>query len=285
MKKLFLLILLSFLLLPPGNYAQILNSSFENWTQGQPDNWATNNVPTFFVGVTQSNESHTGSSAAKLEIKEFAGGVAFPILFSAGDPGFPISQRYASLKGFYKFLPANATQVFSVTANMSNQSNGLIGIGNFSANTAASVYTEFDCTIEYISSEVPDVIYIQIILGDENNTYNGGAAYVDDLSLSGTVDVREIERDKKPTSYKLLQNYPNPFNPSTKIEYSIPEESFVTLKVYNLIGQEVATLVNKHQKAGTYQSDFNAEGLQSGIYVARLSAGDFSKSVKMTFLK
>jgi hypothetical protein len=284
MKNFFLLILLSFLLLSASNYAQILNSSFENWTQGQPDNWATNNVPTFFVGVTQSNESHSGSSAAKLEIKEFAGGVAFPILFSTGDPGFTVSQAYASLKGFYKFLPTNATQVFSVTASMYNQSN-IIGIGNFSATTTANIYTEFDCPIDYFSADIPDAVYIQIILGDENNIFNGGAAYVDDLSLSGTVDVKEIEQDKTPTSYKLMQNYPNPFNPTTKIEYLIPKESFVTLKVYNLIGQEIATLVNKHQKAGTYEADFNAEGLQSGIYVARLSADNFTQSVKMTLLK
>jgi hypothetical protein len=65
-----------------------------------------------------------------------------------------------------------------------------------------------------------------------------------------------------------MQNYPNPFNPSTKIEYTIPEESFVDLKVYNLIGQEVATLVNQHQKAGTYKADFNATGMQS-VYSRR----------------
>ncbi len=105
------------------------------------------------------------------------------------------------------------------------------------------------------------------------------------LSLGGIVDVKEIANNQVPTSYELLQNYPNPFNPSTKIEYSIPEESFVQLKVYNLIGQEVATLVNQHQKAGTYRADFDAEGMQSGIYIARLTSNSFTRSVKMTLLK
>ena len=97
--------------------------------------------------------------------------------------------------------------------------------------------------------------------------------------------LKKLHRGQTPTSYNLFQNYPNPFNPSTKIEYSIPEESFVQLKVYNLIGQEVATLVNQHQKAGTYRADFNAEGMQSGIYIARLTSNGFTQSVKMTLLK
>jgi lysophospholipase L1-like esterase len=98
-----------------------------------------------------------------------------------------------------------------------------------------------------------------------------------------------------PNGYALLQNYPNPFNPSTKIEYSIPEENFVTLKVYDVLGSEIATLVNGKKSAGYYEVNFsaingsasggNAANLSSGIYYYKLSAGNFSQAKKMILIK
>jgi hypothetical protein len=88
-----------------------------------------------------------------------------------------------------------------------------------------------------------------------------------------------------PTDFNLSQNYPNPFNPTTKIEYSIPEQSFVELKVYDILGNEVAILVNEEQSAGTYKADFNGDGLASGLYIAKLNAGSFTKTIKMSLLK
>jgi hypothetical protein len=88
-----------------------------------------------------------------------------------------------------------------------------------------------------------------------------------------------------PDNYILNQNYPNPFNPTTNIEYSIPSESFVELKVYDILGNEVATLVNEQRSAGVYRADFNATNLPSGMYFARLKANEFIKVVKMTLLK
>jgi len=88
-----------------------------------------------------------------------------------------------------------------------------------------------------------------------------------------------------PDDYQLQQNYPNPFNPSTNIEYSIPEESFVELKVYDVLGNEVASLVNEQQQAGVYRADFTADNLPSGMYFARITANDFSQVIKMILLK
>ena len=89
----------------------------------------------------------------------------------------------------------------------------------------------------------------------------------------------------KPLAYELAQNYPNPFNPTTKIEYSIPALSKVELRIYNVVGQEVATLVNEVQQAGLHHVKFDGMNLASGMYFYRLTAGDFVSVKKMVLLK
>ena len=98
------------------------------------------------------------------------------------------------------------------------------------------------------------------------------------------VGVRQVS-NSVPSKYTLSQNYPNPFNPTTNIKYSIPQGGFVTLKVYNMLGQEVATLVNQQQKTGEYNVDFNASNLASGVYLYRIQAGNVSITKKMMLLK
>ena len=96
-----------------------------------------------------------------------------------------------------------------------------------------------------------------------------------------------------PTEYKLEQNYPNPFNPTTKIRYSIPNvtlrqaqgDNQVTLKVYDILGNEVLILVNEQKEPGYYEVDFNASGFASGVYIYRLQAGQFVSTKKMLMLK
>jgi hypothetical protein len=88
-----------------------------------------------------------------------------------------------------------------------------------------------------------------------------------------------------PTEFELSQNYPNPFNPSTTIQYSLPASGSVTLKVYNIVGQEVATLVDNYQTAGSYQAQFDASRLSTGVYFYTLKAGNFSQVKKMMLLK
>ncbi|MEJ2194295.1 MAG: DUF4397 domain-containing protein, partial [Ignavibacteriaceae bacterium] len=101
---------------------------------------------------------------------------------------------------------------------------------------------------------------------------------------AGVTSVEEIS-SITPNDYILTQNYPNPFNPNTTINFTLPNNEFVTLKVYNVLGSEVATLVNRELTAGSYKFDFNASNLASGIYLYELKAGNFSQIKKMNLLK
>jgi hypothetical protein len=87
------------------------------------------------------------------------------------------------------------------------------------------------------------------------------------------------------TSYELMQNYPNPFNPSTTIKFQLPIPGFVSLKVYDILGRETATLINENKIAGFYEVNFDASKLSSGIYFYHLKANDFVSSKKMILLK
>jgi plastocyanin len=88
-----------------------------------------------------------------------------------------------------------------------------------------------------------------------------------------------------PESFKLSQNYPNPFNPSTSIEFSLSKSSFTTLKVYNLIGQEVATLVNEKLNAGIYKATWDGSSSVSGIYFYKINANGYQETRKMMLIK
>jgi photosystem II stability/assembly factor-like uncharacterized protein len=88
-----------------------------------------------------------------------------------------------------------------------------------------------------------------------------------------------------PTDFVLSQNYPNPFNPGTKIKYGLPERAYVTLKVYDVLGREVATLVDEEVNAGYHQESFDGSRLSSGVYFYRLSAGKFSTTKRLMLLK
>jgi hypothetical protein len=114
-------------------------------------------------------------------------------------------------------------------------------------------------------------------VGDDGtilHTTNGGLTFVDGE-----------RRDGVPTEFALAQNYPNPFNPSTTIRYALPHTSFVTLTVYNTLGQQVAQLVNEQQQAGYHDVVFRGDGLASGVYFYRIQAGSYVDVKKLILFK
>jgi hypothetical protein len=111
----------------------------------------------------------------------------------------------------------------------------------------------------------------------------------DEISITNnkitSLVVTGIITKDRPVSYQLYQNYPNPFNPNSTIEFAIPEEVWVNLSVFNILGEKVKELKNEVMKPGNYTFEFNASTLASGVYIYRIIAGDFIQSKKMILLK
>jgi hypothetical protein len=123
----------------------------------------------------------------------------------------------------------------------------------------------------------------QIVIGTTMKNFTGCIS-VWNLNKQLT-DFVSREYTSHPIGYSLSQNYPNPFNPSTVISFSLPSKSFISLKVFDLIGREVATIVSEEMSAGSYSRTLNAEGLPSGVYFYRLQAGPFTETKKLVLLR
>jgi hypothetical protein len=122
---------------------------------------------------------------------------------------------------------------------------------------------------------------------DEIRIYNRAlsTSEVNDLYNQVTSVENDAGKNKIPSEFDLLQNYPNPFNPITTIKYSVPQSTKVVIKVFDVLGNKIETLVNEEKPVGTYELTWYAENLPSGIYFYRLQAGDFIETKKMVFIK
>lgn len=171
-----------------------------------------------------------------------------------------------------------------VVADPTQQANDIIYIGS-----DLGVFVTTDSGVHWFkySEDLPSVPYVNDIEYDPYSnkivaaTYGRGVFIADPVApLTSVTDNKQI-----PRKFELSQNYPNPFNPTTKIKYQIAESGFVSLKVYDALGKEVATLVKKNLVKGNYQVSFNAKSLASGIYIYTLKENNYSESKKMLLMK
>ena len=123
-----------------------------------------------------------------------------------------------------------------------------------------------------------------VVALNQNNQESGQS---NSLAYNFTPDKRLVNNSKTTNIkfFNLAQNYPNPFNPTTEINYQLPEAGYVSLKIYDILGREVTTLVNEYKTEGSYDITFNASGFRSGIYICRLKVNDFESSKKMILIK
>jgi len=192
---------------------------------------------------------------------------------------------------FFESIPVGDSS--TITINLINNSDDAINITSFynsdSAytveNSAPFVLPPFGTIPVNIKFKPFKDGYFKDYLHIRSDTDTSRIAQV--LAMGGRTDstISIIQNGNPQLSYRLEQNYPNPFNPSTVIRFQISTREYVTLKVYDILGREVATLINAEKPAGNYNVEFNAQNLTSGVYVYRLQAGKFSDVKKLLLLK
>ncbi len=138
---------------------------------------------------------------------------------------------------------------------------------------------------QYKPQIVPTNSGALICFEDTRNGSNNYDLFIQKVMMNGSTILKTSNNSNIPEDFRLLQNFPNPFNPTTNIEFSVPKNNLVTLKVYDITGKLVSTLVNQNLSAGTYNVDFDASRLSSGVYFYRLISGNFSDVKKMILLK
>lgn len=172
-----------------------------------------------------------------------------------------------------------------VTMNERLETNGITvflndGLGNF--------ITRENCYFPYADGKPWSIVGSDFDLDGRTDiaiTSTSDSLYVLYNLGGGTVGIQDEETIENPTSFSLSQNFPNPFNPTTTIQFSMPQAGDVTLKIYNLLGEEVKTLVNEYKQMGNHSVQFNANNLASGLYLYRLQASSFVETKKMILIK
>ncbi len=196
--------------------------------------------------------------------------------FNGTSPGCGGSNCHASQTGI---VTAEVLSNFQIRITVTGTSND---VGGELVNAAGTVVASVNST-----SNNPF-----ILTAPSSGTYTVNAGYKDPSlewgNTSAVINVTGIDEKLvglKPESFQLYANYPNPFNPSTKIRYAISETVFTSLKVYSLLGQEIATLINEEKTPGVYVVTFDAVDLISGLYFYQIKAGKFFQTRKMLVLK
>jgi hypothetical protein len=262
-------------------FAQIPNPGFETWSLGNPTGWTTNNALGADTTVVRTTDVHSGTYAAQGIVTSLVGVTIPPTLTVL----FPWTTRSSTFTGYYKYSPVGGDTLM-IAAVLAGSSTA-VAAGIVKTTVAQSSYTQFTITMQYLSSATPDSggVYFAIIPATGSTLAHAGSTFkIDDIAFAGATGV-ESAVGKTPQSYALHQNYPNPFNPSTVIGYDIPASGYVSLKVYDMLGRERATLLGADQAVGYHQVTFDAANFASGTYFYRLQSGGYTATKKLTLLK
>ncbi len=269
------------------SFCQIPNPGFENWvtdadTNYNPVGWeTTNSYP--IVNVERASPGHLGSYAMKAKTI-MVQGFSFPgvaILqarynFSGTPTKFSAWVKSTIMPGDQAFLIVALLKGDSIIASQDSCTFKII------STISSLTYIEFP--IKAQSALIPDSLLVMVASG-LGTSQVGTEIIVDSLAFIGGSATSVPEGKSLPDAFFLAQNYPNPFNPKTVIDFQLPVAGNASLKVYDLFGREVATLVDTKLPAGRHTATWNAAGAASGIYFYQLRAGNFVQCKKLVLLK
>ncbi len=260
------------------SFAQLPNGGFENWSAGSPVGWVTDNESQDTT-IIQTKDAHSGTYAVEGRVVAVGGSGFSPLLTAV----FAISNRPSNLTGYIKFN-RGGTDTLIIAAFLLNDTS-TVAFGTQTITNNITSYTQLQIPLNYFSNAVPDSGAVTIQVRPYFGSNVGTAFYADDFSFTGISFVEASAGNSLPGTYTLGQNYPNPFNPATQITFSIARAGFVTLKVYDMLGREVATLVNQELAQSSYSIPWNAAGVPSGVYFYKLDTGNYSLTKKMVLMK
>lgn len=233
------------------------------------------------------------SAGIKLQINtdaetEDLGGATFIINFDTSSLSFDNLPDENYNYTFHNFSGGNYEKAFltkvlsnqlwvNIELNSDNEGNSPAGLNGWTDVVTISFHKKNEAETFWVEAQ-KNSLYWSVFGGDNKTMLAAGDftvenAVTDNNEIAGAFD------------FELSQNYPNPFNPSTKIRFSINESGLVTLKVYNIMGEEVAAPVNEYKNIGIYEVDFNAKDLTAGVYFYKISTTNFSETKKMILIK
>ncbi|MEO8400152.1 MAG: T9SS type A sorting domain-containing protein [Ignavibacteriaceae bacterium] len=274
----------------------IPNAEFENWSGNTPNGWGTpSNIPLAGIEpITKSPEAYSDSWAVRGFVLDFSGTPIVPVLFTGtlNEALFPVNGNYQMFSCFYKYFGVGEDMLF-IDISFVNLSVGGGGEGHVEISAENSqIFDRLEIPINYSPNNPPGWqatnanITISIKPQENEVPHPGTWFLLDHFTFDNLPSgIKLTDNNQVPDQFTLKQNYPNPFNPTTNINFSIPEESFVNLKVYNLQGEEVATIVNENLEAGNYSADWNAAQMPSGVYIYTLKSNSINLSRKMILMK
>jgi len=166
----------------------------------------------------------------------------------------------------------------------------IVAVGKVPGKLSVFMNNNFNWTEEVLTSDFwgGAALAVKDLDQDGDNDIIAGAGVTGELYWWENTTIpstAQNEMNPHPLEFRLKQNYPNPFNPTTSILYQISEDCFVTLKIYDILGNEITTLVNEEKPVGNYEANFNPVGLPSGVYLLKMTARNFSAAIKMCLLK
>lgn len=259
----------------PTVSATLLNdnaSSFSNWTAGGTSATWTTTTAQYYSAPSSFTESPSGS---------YGNGVDLSMTLT--NP-INVSNNPVVFLSFWHRYTTESTYDYCMVEVSENNGNIWQPVAEYNGTNTTWTQQTFDIS-RYANRSTQMKIRFRLV-SDAGTTADGW--YVDDVVLTAyccSALTGVAKNGTIPFSYTLAQNYPNPFNPKTVIKYQIPKQTLVSLKVYNLLGQEVVTLVNEKKEPGYYEAEFDGTNLASGLYFYKITAGDFTDVKKMILVK